>query len=156
MKVSRAGATGTVDYREGRVELLRAGDSLYLRTAAPVWRAQGVTDARALKAIAGKWVLLPVADAARFRIFTDVDYLISGFKQPSYAVTGTRVIAGVPAVELRDATGTVLTVASGAPHVPLTITNAAGKGSLTFTNWNAPLAVHAPAGAVDLAKLSRS
>jgi hypothetical protein len=46
--------------------------------------------------------------------------------------------------------------ATGAPHVPLTITNAAAKGSLTFTNWNAPLVVHAPAGAVDLAQLSRS
>ncbi len=154
MRVSRTGATGTVDFPAGRVELLRARGALYLRAGAAVWTSQGVSDRRALKAVAGNWVLLPAADAARFRVFTDLDYLIAGFKQPSYAVTGTRVVAGVHAVELRDATGTVLTVAAAAPHVPLTITSAAGKGSLTFANWGRRLTVVAPPEPVDLAALS--
>jgi len=155
MKVSRSVATGTVDFPAGRIELLRADGSVYLRAAAAVWRAQGVTSQRSLKAVAGKWVLLPAAEAARFRVFTDIDYLVAGFQQPSYAVTGTRVVGGIKAVDLQDATGTVLTVASTAPHVPLTVTSAAGKGTLTFTNWSRPLRVVSPANPVDLAALRR-
>ncbi|MCU1676895.1 MAG: lipoprotein [Frankiales bacterium] len=150
MTVGRDAARGTVDFGGGRISLLRAAGVLFLMAPTAVWRAQGVTDAPRLKRIDGKWVRLGPADAARFRVFTDLPYLLSGFEQPGYAVMGPRAVDGVPAVELRDATGTVLTVAGEAPHVPLTVTSAQGKGSLTFTRWNAPFTVTAPPDAVDL------
>jgi hypothetical protein len=148
---SRDSATGTVDFGTGRIDVLRTQGVLYIRAGAGVWRAQGVTNARALTSIVGKWVKLGAGDAARFRVFTDFQYLMTGFEQPRYAVTGSTPTNGVEAVQLSDATGTVLAVAVAAPHLPLAATSAAGRGSLTFSNWNAPVSVQTPVHWVDLA-----
>jgi hypothetical protein len=147
-----ADAVGSANFAKSSLELVRAGGALYIRAPRSVWLAQGVKDA-ALPRVVDKWVRLPAADAARFRILTDLQYLLSGFERTAYVVDGTRTVDGVAAVALRDSAGTVLTVRAAAPHVPLTITGGAGDGSLTFTRWNRPVAITPPAGALDLASL---
>jgi hypothetical protein len=145
-----ADAVGSANFAKSSLELVRAGGALYIRAPRSVWLAQGVKDA-ALPRVVDKWVRLPAADAARFRILTDLQYLLSGFERTAYVVDGTRTVDGVAAVALRDSAGTMLTVRAAAPHVPLTIT---GDGSLSFTRWNRPVAITPPAGALDLASLS--
>ena len=148
--VARTGTIGVVDFGTGRIDLLSVNGVLFIRAGAGVWRAQGVTNARALTSIVGKWVQLGAADAARFRVFTDMDYLLQGFEQPRYAVTGAVTMGAVRGVQLKDGSGTVLTVAVAAPHRPLSVRTAAGLGALTFTNWNEPVVVERPVHFVDL------
>jgi hypothetical protein len=147
-----ADAQGSANFAKSSLELVRAGGALYIRAPRAVWLAQGVKEA-ALPRVVGKWVRLPSADAERFRILTDLQYLLANFERTAYVVDGARTVNGVDAVALRDSAGTVLTVEAAAPHVPLTITGGAGDGSLTFTRWNRPVSITAPVGAVNLSSV---
>jgi hypothetical protein len=67
----------------------------------------------------------------------------------------TSTIEGQQAVGVKDVTrGGVLYVATKGTPFPLEITKGgSGGGKVTFTRWNAPVTVKAPANAVDLGQL---
>lgn len=140
-------AKGSVDFGSGKVRLIATGGEVYLKAPAAVWNTQGVK-AAALPAVTDKWVRVPAASAARFRVFTDFKYLLSGFTDTTY----TAGPATGDTTQLVDAKGTRVTVQTRAPYLPVRVTDADERRALAFDRWNKSPRITAPDNAVDLTK----
>ena len=111
----------------------------------------------ASKAIGGRWVFAPVgsedAGMADLGELGNKNALMAFLLQPkgTATVAGTGDVGGTPVVFVRikdgNDTGTLAIQTMGEP-LPVQFKGNEENGSFTFSNWNAPVNVTAPAGAV--------
>jgi hypothetical protein len=152
--VTRAGTkTQTVT-----LALIRIGTHLYVRGDRAYYARIGPKAA----AVAGRWLVLPIAQDKSVEDLTDLATLAAGLaSSPADRVLGVERLGGAGVVAVRAAAGATLYVAAdGAPR-PLrlqrTTTSSASAssvaGTLDFADYNAPVRVVAPAGAIDIAKV---
>lgn len=159
--VAGKGGTGTMTIRQTPVKLVVIGDSFYMEAGAPFWRTVSSSPAAA-QLLADRWIKVPTtgAQAASFApvaSFTNMHEFLGSALQPaagSLTKAGTTTMAGSPAAILKSSDGSLFVHLQGTPY-PLAIHQdpAKGHGVLTFSNWDAPVALAAPAGAIDFSSI---
>jgi hypothetical protein len=160
---AKGDAQGWIAVQGDRMYIVKVGPEGYFKAGAKFWQDQGGTGGTAAATLfADKWLKAhgsssPLAGFSR--------YLgIRGFfsQNPPSQISNVTVkqtqFHGHPAYAVRGSQGgkkgTVI-ISASSPNYPLAITSP-GNGTLTFTNWNGHVTVHAPHGAIDFNKLAGS
>ncbi len=136
--------------------IIRVGGTLYIRGDRAYYSRIGPKAA----AVAGRWISLPAAQDTSVAGLTDLSIVAAGLASPSNRaqVVGTARLGSAPVIVVMPNSAAKLYVAaSGAPR-PLRLQRtldvpAGGDGTLDFVDYDAPLTVTAPAGAIPIAKL---
>ena len=142
-----------------RIEEIRTGSTLYVK-------GNRVLDARlestlGVKIPSGVWlkgtVGGPLPGTALTSITKELPVILSSPGQLTKGPTTT--IDGKPAIELKQTTplytGTLYVATTGKPYPILLRKTGRETGEITFTGWNDPITVSAPANALDISKLER-
>ncbi|WP_081239245.1 hypothetical protein [Streptomyces viridosporus] len=147
---------------EGEAELIKTGDTLYMKYDEAFLRAQseGGPEAEvdaAVALLAGKWTKMSLksADAEEMAGFCDLDQVLGDLQDGrSEATRGkTTTVDGTPAITLEEREGedrfTLYVATEGEPYLlRVDSTSAADPGSLTFTDYGEPVPVREPTGHV--------
>jgi len=154
--VSGKGAKGHLLANGLSFDLVRIGGTAYLRGGRDFWRRFAGGLAAAL--LEGRWLKAP-ARRGQLSSLTSLTSIRSLFSQllgahGTLQKTGETTIDGVAVVGVRDrkAGGTLYVATSGRPF-PIALRKT-GQGAIRFDAWNAPVALTAPAHAVDISKLT--
>ncbi|WP_432131594.1 hypothetical protein [Streptomyces tendae] len=162
-----AGTMGVDD--QGQMELIRTGDTLYLKLDKQFLRTldkgepQADNEALAIL-LAGRWTSMPAdgPDAKAMTSFCDLDKLLDDGGEGGESGDGTRskltrgkvtTVDGTPAITLHETTGshrTTLYVATEGKPFLLRVESGFGQEShtLTLTGFNEPVPAKAPSGEV--------
>jgi hypothetical protein len=157
---------------QGKADLIKVGDTVYMKYDEAFLRAQAEGDSAsdtdaAVAMLAGKWTRMAATgeDAKDIAGFCDLDTVLDGAENGKGATAGTRkgaaaTVDGTPAVTLHEKEGSgtykMYVASEGKPYV-LRIDSLTGKDkdSLLFTDYNEPVPAEKPAGKIlDLDKLS--
>ncbi|MCN9241907.1 hypothetical protein NGF19_14090 [Streptomyces sp. RY43-2] len=146
----------------GKAELIKTGDTLYLKPDEAFLRAQSKGDSKdetdaVVSFMAGKWTKTKVTgkDAADISGFCDLDTVLAGADEGTTDAErgATTEVDGVPAVVLREKDGkekyTAYVATSGKPYL-LKVTSSSKKEPVTisFTDYGKPVRAAAPQGKV--------
>jgi hypothetical protein len=157
VRLTKAGAVGTGSFAGTTVQIIRVGDSLYVRGAQQV--LGGFLGAAAAKKIDGHWVEIPASmpQLAQFLGMTAFSDLVEKTLKPTGTPTkaGTRTVDGKKAIAVKgfgtDGSSTLVVAASGTPY-PLQLVSA--DGTLSFRDWGTTVTVTKPTDVVPLASLT--
>lgn len=169
MRLKHDGGTGSLTSKENAFELLRIGDTLFLKADAGFWshadgdedKEPSRSDLEAAKKLADKYVKVPKGDPSykQFRGFTDMDVLLDGLLGMEGELSkGDRTrVGGVRTIKVtagEGGRGGVLDVSLEGKPYPLQFTRAGGAGVLTLGDWDKdfPLAEPSKGETVDYGK----
>ncbi|RVU18604.1 hypothetical protein EOT10_31795 [Streptomyces antnestii] len=154
---------------QGRVDLVRTGPTLYLKSDEAFLRAQSKGESKAdtdavVKMLAGRWMKSKAdsPDSKEMTDFCDLDTMLADFKSnDTVARKGKETtVDGTPAFTLTESDGkddyTIYVAAEGKPYVLKLVTKSAkNPSSLTFSGYDQPVHATAPADkdVVDLDKM---
>ena len=155
---SNKGATGSVTTDGLKFDLIRVGDTLYVRGSDAFYAH--FAGAPAAKLLHGKW-LKGSATASRLTSLvplTDMGPLFDKISAGHGKVVndGTKTYKGQQVVQIRDTTdGSKLLVAGTGKPYPVAITGGSKSqsGAITFDDWNKGVPLSAPAGAIDISRI---
>lgn len=152
---------GTVTLAGQPVNIIGVGSNVYMKAGAVFWTAHGGASASAL--FADKWITgFPTSE---FDSFCNLSNMTKSMTSNPIAndkpkVVGTGSVNGVDVVNVQvtETSGktTTLSISSSAPHNVVKAVSEDGKSSLVFSQFNQPVDAKAPAGAVDISKLTGS
>jgi hypothetical protein len=151
------GGRGRLSQNGLSFELVAIDGSIYIKGSPAFYRH--FAGGAAAQLLQGKWLKAPAntGSFASLGSLTDLRKLLDSTlsSHGSLAKGSTSTIEGQEAIGVKDQTrGGVLYVATTGKPYPLEITkNGSGGGKVTFTSWNTPVTVKAPANAVDLGQL---
>lgn len=148
---------GTSQFAGTRVDLVRKGDSVYVRGAQKVFAA--FLGAKAAAVIDGHWVQISTSlpQLQQFASTTDMKALVRQALTPSKTPgkTGTQTVDGRKVVAVSgfgtDGSGTLLVAASGTPYPVRMVTR---DGVLNFRDWNQTVQVTVPTDVVPLSRVA--
>jgi hypothetical protein len=149
-----------------RFEVLRTGGALYLR-GNKTFRGRlgnklgGKTGAvAAAKLPAGTWIKVPAASSSLAGLgeLTNISAELPRILAPAPVVKGTATtINGQRAITLKETTklynGTLYIATTGEPYPIQLVKHGRQTGKMTFTGWNDPIKLSAPANTVDISRL---
>jgi hypothetical protein len=153
---------------KGQAELVKTGDTLYMKYDEAFLREQGKGDSEeetdgVVEMLAGRWTKMSAtsADAKEMASFCDLDTMLSEVGDVNSDATRgkTSSVDGTPAIVLHEKDGkdryTLSVATEGKPYILKVIsTSAKDPGTLTFSDYDKPVPADAPKGKVmDLDKL---
>ncbi|HWX88000.1 MAG TPA: hypothetical protein VNX67_07490 [Solirubrobacteraceae bacterium] len=155
--VAGKGAQGEISQNGASFKLILVGDTVYISGSPAFYRSLGGSAAAQL--FKGKWLKASATSGefASFKQLADMRRLID----TTLAVHGTLVkgatttVNGQRVIAVADSTkdGTLYVATTGKPY-PLQLSKGgAESGKIGFDNWDQPVAIAAPANAVDLSEL---
>lgn len=156
--------TGRFRTPDGGIQLLKAGDTAYLKFDDAYWKSQGKDGAAAKSLIGGRWMKTKAtgADAKDLVSSCSLAEVLAGFEGDDTAAKKGAVttVDGTPAITLTESEGaehyTIYVATKGKPYI-LKLVTKGGKepGTVTLSGYNEPVAAKAPAAkdTVDLDKL---
>ncbi|MFJ3228199.1 hypothetical protein ACIPJS_33280 [Streptomyces sp. NPDC086783] len=162
-----AGTIGLGD--KGQAELIKTGDTLYMKYDEAFLREQGEGDSKeetdgVVEMLAGRWTKMSAtsADAKEMASFCDLDTVLAEAGDVNSDATRgkTSSVDGTPAIVLHEKDGkdryTLYVATEGKPYILRVISKSAkDPGTLTFSDYDKPVPADAPKGKVmDLDKLS--
>jgi hypothetical protein len=155
---------GWITVNGQKIRIVQIGNINYFEAGLPFWSKYGGGSSVA-QLFAGKWVKSSGANspAASFSEFTNARKFIAALANTkgTFVKAGTATIHGQKAYAIKaqgaGGGGVLYVNATGKPY-PLEITSpsSAGKGEITFSNWNKPVTIKAPAHSIDLNSLNSS
>jgi len=158
--VSGKGGRGQVSESGLSFELLVIDETVYIKGSPAFYSHFG--GAAATQLFQGKWLRAPIAggELASLASLTDFGHLLD------QALTGHGTlakgantnIAGQPVIELRDTgrQGSLYVATTGKPYPVEVVKHGSETGRISFSRWNQPISLAAPAGAIDLSQLQHS
>jgi hypothetical protein len=154
LDLSRAGSSAQVTTPEGNFELIRVGETLYVKGDARFYRTL------ALSAPAGTWVRASKGDpkVGALAGFTEVGSEVANLLTASGPLSkgGHKTVNGQKAIELKQTTkvfvGALFVATTGKPYPIAALKKGLVSGAVTFSEWNKPVSVTAPAKAIDIAQ----
>jgi hypothetical protein len=158
LEIGAASADGKVGTDGDMVEVVRVGGVYYLKADKAFWTKN--TNAKAATLLADKYVKVDAAQVDEYKAFTNMSDFFTGALKASGTVTKGSVttVDGQRAITLKDSSdGSLLFIALDGSPLPIKTQNSgADGGDVTFTGWNAPVTVAAPAASqvIDLAALA--
>ena len=156
--------TGRFETSDGDIQLLKVGDTAYLKFDDAYWKSQGKDGEAAKSLIAGRWMKTKAtgSDAKDLTAACDLSEALSDFEgDDNVAKKGAlTTVDGTPAITLTESDGTerytMYVATKGKPYI-LKLVTKGGKepGTVTLSGFNKPVGAKAPAAkdAVDLDKL---
>jgi hypothetical protein len=150
------GAKGTMSENHLPFDLIRVGDSAYIKGSDAFLKKFAGAGGQAL--LHGKWLKgsATTGDLAAITPLTDVRKLFNASlgSHGTLKNRGETTHDGKKVVAIEDTTrgGTLYVAATGTPY-PVAISETKGRGELRFDKWNESVSVKAPKGAVDMSKL---
>ena len=154
---SGKGATGQVSQNGSTFRIIIDGQDAYISGSDAFYSKLGGSAAAQL--LAGKWLKIATstpefasfASLANMRKLLDTVLVGHGTLEKG----ATTTIGGQQAIAVKDTTrGGVLYVATGGKPYPLQITKSGSEaGTISFTAWDEPVSISAPANSVDLSEL---
>ncbi|GAA3810573.1 hypothetical protein ACFS5L_41850 [Streptomyces phyllanthi] len=163
MALSKKGdCAGTMSMNGGRTELIKTGDTVYLKFDEAFLRAQSEGSSEeeteaVVDMLAGKWTKTAATgtDAKDLASFCDLDTVLSEFEDVnSDAERGaTTTVDGTPAIALHEQDGkdrdTAYVATEGKPYLLRVVSKSAkDPGDITFTDYDKPVPAEAPKGKV--------
>jgi hypothetical protein len=154
-KQAKGSITGLVKGSAATMNIITTQGKTYFQ-GREFWRAEGGATAEQL--FGDRWVTMPAKEGSQFESFMSLSSMASGLLKPSGTVTKEKqtTVAGQPVIGLRDSDGSTMYVATTGEPYPVEILPPAGKAKpgekMTFSEWNAPLTVTAPADSIDFSK----
>lgn len=155
--VAGKGARGEISEGGISFKLILAGDTAYISGSPSFYRSLG--GAAAAQLFDGKWLKASATsgDFASFAQLGDMRKLIDSTLggHTSLQKGSASTVGSQKAIAITDKTkgGTLYVATTGQPF-PLQISKTgAESGKITFDDWNKPIAISAPANAVDLSEL---
>jgi len=156
LELARDGGRGRISLFGLKLEMIRLGDTIYMRGNRAFHASLG---AAAAHLSAASWIRMPAATArgiAQLGVLADlhgeVDRLLGGSGPIAKGTTTT--INGQNAVELKDAgklySGALFIATVGQPYPLKRVTHGKETSEITFANWNHPVTLTAPASSVAL------
>jgi hypothetical protein len=147
--------TGFLKQGRARADVVRVGQTAYMRANLAFWRLYGAADAAQL--LQDKWLKGSATKQpfAAFGKFLSMKGLIGNALKNSgnhgkLTNLGEKTYKGRKVVAVKDSRdGSVLYVAATGTPYPV---GGVGAGSLGFEDWNKKLSVSAPKGAVDISQ----
>jgi hypothetical protein len=141
-------------------ELIQLAGTVFIKGSSAFYRHIGGTAAAQL--LEGKWLKAPTSDAefASLGSLTDLHSLIEKAlaNHGSLAKGQVTTVNGQKAVGVSDTSkGGTLYVATTGPPYPIEVSETgASGGMISFSRWNQPVTVRAPANAIDITRLQSS
>jgi hypothetical protein len=154
---SSKGGKGTLTINGSNVDLVRIGNTAYIRGSEAFYRQVAGPAAAAL--LKGKWLKASAktGDLASLADLTDMSTLFNEALKPEGTLVkgGESTVDGQKVIAVKDKNRGTLYVATTGDAFPIEITRPAGdsSGSVHFDDWNKTVDVQAPQGAIDLSKL---
>lgn len=154
--VSGKGAIGSMAENGLSFKLITVGGEAYVNGTPSFWKQFG--GASAVQLLQGHWLRAPSGsgDFASFSALTDLHRLLTALLTRHGALSkgAKTTLDGRPVIAVRDAArgGTLYVATTGKPY-PLRISNASNGGQLTFSEFNQPVKLSAPADSIDVTKL---
>ncbi|MER8237045.1 hypothetical protein ACIRQY_03930 [Streptomyces sp. NPDC101490] len=150
MRLRKDGAAGSVTTKNSTFELLRVGDTLFLKAAADFWShdtsadgSPSKADSEAADKLDDKFVKVPQGDPSynQLRGFTDMGLLLNGLTElHGEKVKGDRdQIGGIRTIKVKgggDGEGGTLDVALDGDPYPLRFARGGGAGVVVLSEWN--------------------
>jgi hypothetical protein len=158
--VAGKGGSGKLSQSGLSFELIEIDGTIYIN-GSPAFYSHFAGPAAA-QLLHGKWLKASTSNAsfAGLSSLTDLRKLLDAALSSSHnslTKVGISTVNGQPAVGVKDSgqNGT-LYVATTGPAYPLEITkNGSGGGKITFSEWDKPVTLTAPANAVDIEQLQK-
>jgi hypothetical protein len=152
--VAGKGGSGRLSEKGLTFEVIQIGQTIYIRGGAAFYRRIGA--GAAAGRLQGRWLKAPangqgfssLSSLTNLRTLLDSTFASHGTltKGPVITVEGQSVIA----VNDRSKGGTIYIATTGEPY-PIQITGGeANSGKISFGRWNEPIALTAPANAIDI------
>jgi hypothetical protein len=151
------GGRGKVSENGLTLEVVHVGNTVYIKGSPAFYKRVG--GAAAAQLLQGRWLKGPatVGSFASLASLTDLHQLVN----TSLAIRGTPTRGGTVTVGKQKAIGVTnaakggtLYIATSGPPYPVAITqNGTSSGRIVLDRWNEPVALAAPANALDITKL---
>jgi hypothetical protein len=156
--VAGQGGMGHITASGLSFDVIRIGRKAYFKGAPAFWKHFG--GAAAAQLFKGKWLEASSTkgDLASFTPLTDIGKLTSGTlgSHGTLKKGAETTIGGQPVIALVDTTkgGTLYIATTGTPY-PIELKGGkTDKGKITFDQWDQPVTLAAPKGAIDYSKLT--
>ena len=158
LQLTRDGGRAQVSFIGRTYEAIRIGNTLYVKGNLVFYKS---LDRRTgLHIPQGAWVKGPAnGTLASFASFTDVSRELPIILASPGSLTkgATKTIAGQKTIELKETgklfTGARYIATTGEPYPIQIVKHGRETGQTTFSGWNDPVTLSAPAGAVELSSL---
>ncbi|MFJ1974978.1 hypothetical protein ACIO93_40835 [Streptomyces sp. NPDC087903] len=145
---------------QGEAELIKTGDTVYMKYDEAFLRAQSKGEAKAdvdaaVTLLAGKWTKMSATgkDAKDLASFCDLDTVLSGAEDVNSDATRgkTGTVDGTPAIILNEKDGkdsyTLYVATEGKPYLLRVVDRSAKEpGTLTFSDYDKPVPAEKPTG----------
>ncbi len=155
--VNGTGGRGRLSENGVSFELVEIGGYVYIKGSQAFY--SHVAGPAAAQLLQGKWLKASAGGGAFASLtsLTNLRKLLGSTLASHGALTkgATSTVEGQQAIAIKDATrgGTLYVATSGTPY-PLQISKGgSGGGKITFSHWNEPVTLKAPANAVNLSQL---
>jgi hypothetical protein len=154
------GGRGQISQGNLSFNLIVVGDTIYLKGSPAFYSHFGGSAAAQL--FQGKWLKAPASggELGSLAGLTNFTQLLSQtLASHGTLVKGpTSTVAGTPVVELHDTSnnGSLFVATTGKPYPIQIVKHGSETGHVTFTDWNQPVSLSAPSGAIDLSQLQQS
>ena len=162
---------GTVSLNQQEIDLVEVNNTIYFKGSAAFWQQFG-GGVQAASLLANRWISAPSNDAqfGQFGQFLNVNQLFGGLFSHSldpndvFTNLGSARVNGVSAVKIRvanakkpDENALAYVATSGPPYVLRIVALGAGSsGHLDLTNFDEPVNVQPPNGAVSIQSLQQA
>lgn len=152
-----SGASGHISEHGPGFEVIRTGETIYLKGSEALYRE--VLGASAARQLAGRWLKAPASSPglASLASLTDLRTLIdTTFANHAAPKKGSlTTIGGEGAIAVSDRAGETIYVATtGLPYPIEVVGPPASPGTVLFEDWNGPVSLAPPANAIEVSRLS--
>lgn len=160
LSLSSAGGRGQLSLAGLGFELIQTGATVYIKGSANLYRH--IAGASAAQLLQGRWLKAPSSapEFTSIASLTNLHGLVDATLADHGALTklASSTVDGQRVVGLRDAAmGETIYVATAGKPYPVQVTRSgSGGGTVHFGSWNTPVAIAAPANAIDLEQLRKS
>jgi hypothetical protein len=150
--------SGTITFRGSPIEVIRIGNTLYMKAPASFYTSTGADSATA-SLLDGKWLKASATqkDFAELAQLTRLKDVLALTTKPDGKISkgDESTIGGTAVIELKDDKGGSLFIATtGSPYpIALRGKDATSSGNVRFSEWGKSIETTAPKGAVDLGKV---
>jgi hypothetical protein len=155
--VAGKGARGEISENGASFKLILLGGTAYISGSPAFYRSLG--GAAAAQLLDGKWLKASATSGefASFNSLGNMRQLIDTTLAAHGTLTkgATSTVNGQQAIAITDTnkTGTLYVATNGKPYPVAIAKGGSENGKITFSNWNQPVTITAPANAVDLSEL---
>jgi hypothetical protein len=154
---SGKGGQGMISEKGLTFEVIVLNGTTYIKGPSSFYKQ--IAGNAAARLFQGKWLKAPSSnkELAQLGSLTDLHKLIGAALTGHEALArgSTATVNGQKAIAVRDTTkGGTLYVALGGQPLPLEISKTGSEAvQMSFEDWNKPVSIQAPAGAIDLSQL---